>query len=126
MLQGFRARTIAPLPPAPCFPDQTEQIRHVLTSDEGLNALRRIFDVLLHRTGGAILLHCSDGHERCDIAASLLLLALGASPDCLPEGAVRDGILEAIGARGSVGAFFSDALGYRTDVLSALRNKFLS
>lgn len=117
----------APLPPAPYFPDLASQWSAIFTSDEGLNSLRRVFDVLLHRTGGAILLHCSDGHERCDAVTALLLLALGIErdalsahlPDC-PLGVLFD----EIDRRGGIGEFFRLSLGYRTDVLPALRKKF--
>ena len=104
----------APLPPLAFFPDREAQARAVLSDKESLFSLRRVFDVLLHREG-TVLVHCADGHERCDLISSLLLALLGEEAGI--SSVLRD---ECGGAE----AFFRDRLGYRDGILPLLREKF--
>lgn len=60
--------------------------KELVTTNEGLNAYKNFFKVVLENEDGAILWHCSQGKDRAGIAAFLLEYALGVSlNDCIND-----------------------------------------
>lgn len=60
--------------------------KELLITNEGINAYKNFFKVVLENEDGAVLWHCSQGKDRAGIAAFLLEYALGVSlSDCIDD-----------------------------------------
>ena len=59
-------------------PVMTDLYAAIVASDESVDALRKIFDIIFDpKREGAVLWHCTAGKDRCGIVSALFLLALG-------------------------------------------------
>ena len=72
--------------------DNTDGYKHMydlypilLVSPEGINAMRKFFELLLSKDNGVFYFHCSQGKDRAGLAAYLLEIALGVSPIAAKE-----------------------------------------
>ena len=60
--------------------------KNLFISNEGLNAYKNFFKVIIENDDGAILWHCSQGKDRAGMASFLLEYALGVSlNDCIED-----------------------------------------
>jgi len=64
--------------------DLSPMYRSIVSNEECIETLRKVFDVILH-SEGTVLWHCSAGKDRCGIVSMLFLKLLGMSDEVIME-----------------------------------------
>lgn len=62
-----------------------DMYEHIVSDEDSINQLARVFDVILSDTDGATLWHCAAGKDRCGIVSALFLKILDVDDETIRE-----------------------------------------